>query len=80
MDADSAPRLEEILNAEMENITRLTLDLKKLDHTSSAGLRVLLSAQKAMNRRGSMVIRNVSRDIMEILDLVGFTDLLNIER
>ncbi|MBR4442761.1 MAG: STAS domain-containing protein [Clostridia bacterium] len=79
MDAVSAPQLEEALNADMETITDLTFDLEKLQYTSSAGLRVLLSAQKAMNKRGNMVIKNVCPDIMEIFDMVGFTDLLNIE-
>ena len=79
MDAISAPQLEKELEAEMENITDLTLDLEKLVYTSSAGLRVLLSAQKAMNRKGRMAIRNVRPEIMEIFDMVGFTDLLNIE-
>ena len=79
MDAISAPQLEELLKTEMETVSDLTLDLAKLTYTSSAGLRVLLSAQKAMNKRGRMVIRNVSPDIMEIFDMVGFTDLLNIE-
>ena len=79
MDAVSAPQLEEALKAEMDTITDLTFDLEKLQYTSSAGLRVLLSAQKTMNKKGSMVIRNVSPDIMEIFDMVGFTDLLNIE-
>ncbi len=79
MDAVSTPQLEEALKAEYETITDLTLDLEKLAYTSSAGLRVLLSAQKTMNKKGSMVIRNVSPDIMEIFDMVGFTDLLNIE-
>ena len=79
MDAISAPQLEKELEAEMENITDLTLDLEKLVYTSSAGLRVLLSAQKVMNRKGRMAIRNVRPEIMEIFDMVGFTDLLNIE-
>ena len=79
MDAVSAPELEEALKADMETITDLTFDLEKLQYTSSAGLRVLLSAQKTMNKKGSMVIRNVCPDIMEIFDMVGFTDLLNIE-
>ena len=79
MDAISAPQLEAELKAEMETITDLTFDLEKLVYTSSAGLRVLLSAQKVMNRRGRMAIRNVRPEIMEIFDMVGFTDLLNIE-
>ena len=78
MDAISAPQLDELLKAEMENTTDLTLDLKKLVYTSSAGLRVLLTAQKEMNKRGSMVIRNVSPNIREIFDMVGFTALFNI--
>ena len=79
MDAVSAPQLEEALKADLETITDLTFDLEKLQYTSSAGLRVLLSAQKTMNKKGSMVIRNVCPDIMEVFDMVGFTDLLNIE-
>ena len=79
MDANSAPQVEEMLKEEMAAITDLTIDLEKLAYISSAGLRVLLSAQKAMNRKGRMTIRNVSADIMEIFDMVGFTDLLNIE-
>ena len=79
MDAVSAPKLEEELKAELDGVTELVFDLEKLEYTSSAGLRVLLSMQKAMNSKGSMVIRNVRPEIMEIFDMVGFTDLLNIE-
>lgn len=80
MDAVSAPKLEEELKAELGTVTDLTIDLEKLVYTSSAGLRVLLSMQKTMNSKGSMVIRNVRPEIMEIFDMVGFTDLLNIEK
>ena len=80
MDATSAPQLDAQLQEAMESITMLTLDLEKLVYTSSAGLRVLLTAQKAMNKRGKMVIRNVQPDVQEIFDMVGFTDLLNIEQ
>ena len=79
MDSNSAPQREEALEEEMASITELVIDLKKLAYTSSAGLRVLLSAQKTMNKKGGMVIRNVSEEIMEIFDMVGFTGLLNIE-
>ncbi len=79
MDSNSATQLEEALKEEMASITELVIDLKKLAYTSSAGLRVLLSAQRTMNKKGSMVIRNVSEEIMEIFDMVGFTGLLNIE-
>jgi anti-sigma B factor antagonist len=72
-------RVEAMLKDEMESITDLTIDLEKLVYTSSAGLRVLLSAQKTMNKRGSMTIRKVRPEIMEIFDMVGFTDLLNIK-
>ena len=79
MDAGSAPQLDELLKSEIDSVTDLTIDLEKLVYTSSAGLRVLLGAQKAMNKRGSMAIRNVRRDIMEIFDMTGFSKLLNIE-
>ena len=79
MDANSASQLDEALKAEYETINDLTIDLEKLAYISSAGLRVLLSAQKTMNKKGSMVIRNVPPDVMEIFDMVGFSDLLNIE-
>ena len=79
MDAVSAPELDEALKAEFDNIDELVFDLSALEYTSSAGLRVLLSAQKAMNKKGGMVIRNVRPEIMEIFDMVGFSDLLNIE-
>ncbi len=79
MDTNSAPQLKEALEEEMASITELVIDLKKLAYTSSAGLRVLLSAQKTMNIKGGMAIRNVSEEIMEIFDMVGFTGLLNIE-
>ena len=79
MDAVSAPQLEEVLKAELDSTTELVFDLEKLEYTSSAGLRVLLSAQKAMNKKGGMVIRNVRPEIMEIFDMVGFSGLLNIE-
>lgn len=75
-----ATQLDEALKAEYDTTTDLTIDLAKLAYTSSAGLRVLLSAQKEMNRRGRMAIRNVSPDVMEIFDIVGFSDLLNIEQ
>ena len=79
MDSNSAPQREEALEEEMASITELVIDLKKLAYTSSAGLRVLLAAQKTMIKKGGMVIRNVRPEIMEIFDMVGFSDLLNIE-
>ena len=79
LDTLSAPVLETELNAEIKEITTLIFDLSGLDYLSSAGLRVLLTAQKTMNRQGAMAVRNVKPNIMEIFEITGFIDLLNIE-
>ena len=79
LDTTTSPQLEGELRTAVNGITELIFDLSKLDYVSSAGLRVLLSAQKVMNRQGSMKIRNVKPEIMEIFDVTGFTDLLDIE-
>ena len=80
LDTVTAPQLEGELRSATDGVTALVFDLAGLDYISSAGLRVLLSAQKVMNRQGSMSIRNVSETIMEIFDVTGFTDILNIEQ
>ncbi len=79
LDTVTAPQLEGELHADLEGVTELILDLKDLDYISSAGLRVLLSAQKVMNRQGSMTVRHVKPEIMEIFDVTGFVDILSIE-
>ena len=79
LDTTTAPKLEEDIKASLEGVTSLTLDLKTLDYISSAGLRVLLSAQKAMNKQGEMTVRNVNDSVMEIFDITGFSDILTIE-
>ena len=79
LDTVTAPQLEGELRTAVDGISELIFDLGALDYVSSAGLRVLLSAQKVMNRQGSMTIRNVKPEIMEIFDVTGFTDILNIE-
>ncbi len=79
LDTTTAPHLEAELKQSVNGVTELALDLGKLEYLSSAGLRVLLSAQKVMNRQGSMVVRNVNETIMEIFDVTGFTDILTIE-
>ena len=79
LDTTSAPSLEAELKASIENVKALVFDLAKLDYISSAGLRVLLAAQKIMNRQGSMVVRNCSEEIQEIFEVTGFTDILTIE-
>ena len=79
LDTTTAPELETELKNSLEGITDLKLDLEKLEYISSAGLRVLLSAQKTMNKQGSMSLRHVGDVIMEIFEVTGFTDLLTIE-
>ena len=79
LDTTTSPQLENELRSGLTGITDFILDLEKLDYISSAGLRVLLSAQKVMNKQGNMVIRNVKPEIMEIFDVTGFVDILNIE-
>ena len=79
LDTTTAPQLEAELKGSYEGITALTLDFEKLEYISSAGLRVLLAAQKEMNKRGSMTVKNVCDDITEVFDITGFSDILNIE-
>ncbi|MCH5201267.1 MAG: STAS domain-containing protein [Oscillospiraceae bacterium] len=79
LDTTTAPKLEAELNNGMSGITALTLDFAELEYISSAGLRVLLAAQKAMNKQGTMVIRNVNETIMEVFEITGFIDILQIE-
>lgn len=79
LDTATAPKLEEELKECIDSVSMLSMDFSKLDYLSSAGLRVLLQAQKIMNRQGSMIIKNVNDTIMEIFDVTGFTDILTIE-
>ncbi|MCR5474757.1 MAG: STAS domain-containing protein [Lachnospiraceae bacterium] len=79
LDTSTAPELEEALKDSLEGVTELTLDLKSLEYISSAGLRVLLSTQKIMNKQGSMVIANASEEVKEIFDVTGFSDILTIK-
>ncbi|MBR3188391.1 MAG: STAS domain-containing protein [Lachnospiraceae bacterium] len=79
LDTTTAPQLEKELKEDVNGVTELTFDFAKLEYISSAGLRVLLSAQKIMNKQGHMVIRNVNDDIMEIFEVTGFSDILDIE-
>ena len=79
LDTTTAPQLEETVNSEIEGVKELVFDFSALEYVSSAGLRVLLSAQKKMNKQGSMVIRNVSEEIDEIFNVTGFSDILTIE-
>lgn len=79
LDTTTAPQLESELKSALSGITSLTFDFAKLDYISSAGLRVLLSAQKVMNKQGSMKITHVNETIMEVFDVTGFVDILTIE-
>lgn len=79
LDTTTAPQLENELKKSLDGVKKLTFDFKALEYISSAGLRVLLSSQKQMNRQGEMVIKNVNSDIMEIFDVTGFSDILTIE-
>lgn len=79
LDTTTAPQLESELKASLDGVESLALDFAGLDYLSSAGLRVLLAAQKTMNKQGSMVVRNVNETIAEIFDVTGFCDILTIE-
>ena len=79
LDTTTAPELEDDLKASLEGIEDLTMDFSDLEYISSAGLRVLLSAQKIMNKQGSMVVTGVNSTIMEIFEVTGFSDILTIQ-
>lgn len=78
LDTTTAPQLEAELKGSLEGVTELTLNLEKLEYISSAGLRVLLSAQKSMRKQGEMKVTGVSETVMEIFEVTGFSDILNI--
>ncbi len=79
LDTTTSPALESEIRTSIEGVNELILDFEKLEYVSSAGLRVLLSTQKTMNKQGKMIIRGVCADIMEVFDITGFTDILTIE-
>ncbi len=78
LDTTTAPQLEAELKNSLNGVTELCFDFSKLEYISSAGLRVLLSAQKVMNNQGTMKIINVIPEIMEVFEITGFTDILTI--
>lgn len=79
LDTTTAPQLEEVISKELDGIESVTMDFKQLDYLSSAGLRVILAAQKKMNKQGEMVIRHVNETIMEVFEVTGFSGILNIK-
>lgn len=79
LDTNTSPDFEKELQSSLEGVEELILDFSQLDYISSAGLRVLLSTQKQMNKQGTMVIRNVNETISEVFEITGFVDILTIE-
>ena len=79
LDTKASPDLKAIVEENIPGVTDLTFDLKKLMYLSSAGLRVIMSAQKVMMEQGKMRLINVSNDIMDIMDMVGLTGVFTIE-
>ncbi|MGI6265443.1 MAG: STAS domain-containing protein [Acutalibacteraceae bacterium] len=78
LDTVTAPELEKEWSAALDGVTELVVDCEKLEYISSAGLRVLLSAQKTMAKQGGMTVTNVNETIMEIFEVTGFSDILTI--
>lgn len=79
LDTVTSPELEQALTASLDGVTELTLDFAQVAYVSSAGLRVLLSAQKLMNTQGSMKVCHVAPEVMEVFEITGFVDVLTIE-
>ena len=79
LDTTTSPDLEEALAASLDGVTALVFDFAKLDYLSSAGLRVLLSAQKRMNRQGTMKLVHVNDAVKEVFEITGFADFLTVE-
>lgn len=78
LDTMTAPQLEAVVSGELGGVTELILDLTDLEYISSAGLRVILSAQKLMSRQGSMELCGVNELVMEVFEVTGFADILTI--
>ena len=79
LDTTTAPELEKTLKESLDGVTELVLDFEELEYISSAGLRVLLSAQKIMNRQGGMKLVRVRDEVIEIFEVTGFLDFLTVE-
>lgn len=79
LDTNSSPMLETELRQSVNGVTELVFDFSNVEYISSAGLRVLLAAQKVMNRQGSMKLIGVSAEVMEVFEITGFADILTIE-
>ena len=79
LDTTTAPQLEAQVKENIDGVESLTFDFAALEYISSAGLRVLLSTQKIMNKQGNMVVKNASEEVKEIFEVTGFSDILTIE-
>ena len=79
IDTVTAPEANDFIMNSIKGKTELILDFSKLDYISSAGIRVIMKSQKVMNKQGKMKLTNVNSDILEILDIVGLSDVLDIE-
>ena len=79
IDTTTAPQLEAELRSDIDGVTELYLDFTGVEYISSAGLRVLLSAQTLMSRQGKMVLSHVNESVMEVFEVTGFSDILTIE-
>ena len=79
LDTTTAPQLEAEIKSNLDGVTELALDFEQLEYLSSAGLRVILAAQKTMNKQGSMVVRHINETIREVFEVTGFADILTIE-
>lgn len=78
LDTATSPALEAVVSSELDGITELDFDLSALEYVSSAGLRVLLSAQKIMNKAGKMTVSHACADVREIFEITGFSDILTL--
>lgn len=79
LDTTTAPQLDAEVKTSLDGIKELIFDFTSLQYISSAGLRVILSAQKTMNKQGKMIVKNVNSDIMEVFEITGFSDIMNIQ-
>ena len=79
LDTTTAPALDKAISSDIEGAKKLVIDFKSLEYISSAGLRVLLGAQKKMQKIGSMKVINVCEEVMEVFEMTGFADILTIE-
>ena len=79
LDTTTAPSLDKIINDDVDATNDLVIDLKQIEYISSAGLRVILGAQKKMQKNGSMKVTNVRDEVMEVFEMTGFADILTIE-